>query len=187
MGVLDHTSCDRAVCHCWLVQQCDSGTRVRVTGHRLTDVSSLLSQTPPHDPSSLRGSRPPRARHAIPRAAAIYDCIARHFQTRFHPRAKKSRSNFPRFGFSKRGFCARSARQNTPEHAPRLRPAIGTETRKKCGVPPAFPFCLRDFAAPKAVETRFRPVPQFLCDNRATKPRRVTGALTPGASWKGGP
>ncbi len=61
-------------------------------------------------------AREPRAHDTrFPRAAAIYDCVARHSKTRFCPRAKKSRSNFPRFDFSKRGIRARSARKNAPE------------------------------------------------------------------------
>jgi hypothetical protein len=88
---------------------------------------------PPLPPSLLRGLAVPRTRLSFPRAAAMYDCVARHSKTRFHPRAKKSRSNFPRFDFSKRGFCASRAQETPPETHPRFRRSARHKTRHFTG------------------------------------------------------
>jgi hypothetical protein len=139
---------------------------------------------PPNPPSSLRASRPARTRHPLPRAPAIYDCVARHSRTRFYPRARKSRSSFPHFDFSKRGFCARHARENTPEPDLWFSVQIARTTRQFACLPRSCPDSPCGFAIPKQGETRFRPLSQSACDNRATKPRWLTGPFAPPISTR---
>jgi hypothetical protein len=145
----------------------------RIPSDRCDGFSGPLT---PHYPSSLRSPPAIRTRPPFPRAATIYDRVARHSKRRFYPRAKKSRSNFPRFDFSKRGFCARLARKNTPEYDPRFRPPIAHKTRENAYLPRSVAVFPCGFPPPKQGETRFRPFSQSVCDNRATNPRLVQGS-----------
>jgi hypothetical protein len=86
----------------------------------LRQMVGVRDQQRPHLPSSLRAHPPPRARPPFPRALSSGLCAARPQKHVFYPRANFRRSNFPRFVFSKRGFCACPARKTPPESHPRF-------------------------------------------------------------------
>ncbi len=87
-----------------------------------------------------------------------------------HPSANLSRSNFPRFDFSKRGFCARAPLKNTPQ------PDLGSRTRNAriLHVFHVLPRrdCLRStvFHPPNRGENHFRSLPQTTCNTARNKP-----------------
>ncbi len=146
----------------------------------------LCPRYSPKNPSSLRASHHGRARQPLPRAPTIYDRVARHSKTRFHPRAKNSRSNFPRFDFSKRGFCARTARKTPPPThvgfpAQPRSTFSGFSMRNACAHP-VVRRCGPVFHPPKWCGNENRPFPQFHCVWRATKPRWVTRPFAPPVS-----
>ena len=158
-----------AGCHSGLVQQCNTGTRVRVTGG---PTSRHRVQRRPIFPPRC-AIRVPCARLPFPRAAAIYDRVARHSKTGFHPRAKNSRSNFPRFDFSKHGFCARHPSKNTPQTDLGFRTSFASVSRVFCDSHPRATFFDTDFRPPIRVENRNRRIPQSSCTWRATNRRRL--------------
>jgi hypothetical protein len=92
------------VCHCWLVQQCERG-QTTLREHTRKPASNDSVQPPRTSPRCARlavQSRDTRFR-AQPQSMTASRAIR---NPRSHPRAKKARSNFPHFDFSKRGICA---------------------------------------------------------------------------------
>jgi hypothetical protein len=127
----------------------------------------------PHYPSPLRPASTFRARLPFPRAAAIYDRVARHTKPNFHPRAKRSRSNSPRFDFSKRGFCAPHPSKNTPQTDLGFRTRFARVSPVFCDSHPRAPVFDTDSRPAIRGENRNRRFPQSTCTWRATNPRRL--------------
>jgi hypothetical protein len=153
-------------CHLGLVQHSD----------RCHNARRLLRccDTSLHPPITFRVARTAsRARPPFPRAAAIYDRVARHSKRRFYPRAKKSRSNFPRFEFSKRGFCAPHPSENTPQTDLGFRTSFARVFRVFCDSHPRARAFDTDFRPPIRVENQNRRFPQCTCTWRATNRRRL--------------
>ncbi len=97
--------------------------------------------------SSLRPSGGPMTRHAFPRAATIYDRVARHSKPPFPPPREKIALEFPTFRFFKTWDLRASSVKNRCANRPR--------------VPHRFRACfprLSRFAPPVSCSpTRFRP------------------------------
>jgi hypothetical protein len=111
-------------------------------GAMLAPLWSKHASTSPHYPSPLRVRN--SFLHLSPASPSISTRIERLAvasaprdpkNPRFYPRAKKSPSNFPRFGFSKRGFCAHATRKNTPQPDPRF-PLAGAQSPRVFPPPP---------------------------------------------------
>jgi hypothetical protein len=127
----------------------------------------------PHDPSSLRASVASAPYFDSRRTSALHDCVARHSKTRFYPRAKKSRSNFPRFDFSKRGICARDAPKTPPETHSRFPRIRAQKHHELSRFPRAGRFLVTGSTPQNQVENQNRRFPQFTCTWRATNRRSL--------------
>jgi hypothetical protein len=137
----------------------------------------------PQYPSPLRvcvSSAPTVARFAIyfdaHRTSRRSLRAARPKKPSFYPRAKKSPTSFPRFGFSKRWICAHDARKNTPQPDPRF-PLAGARIPRVFPSPyPLVRFRTSVLRPSKRVGIQNRRLSQSVCVNRATKSGLLKGA-----------
>ncbi len=124
-------------------------------------------------PPAIRASPP------FPRAQSMYDRVARHSESRFHPRAKKSRSNFPRFDFSKCGNCARAPFKTPPETHSRFRRGRARISQDFPRLPRGLRFLASVSTPEKRCENENRRFPQSTCTWRATNRRSLKHASRP--------
>ncbi len=162
--------------------RCPASSAVRGMIARVDDTAALPSaQLSRYQyPSPLRAPPALRARLPFPRAPAIYDCVARHSKTRFHTRAKKSRSNFPRFDFPKRGFHATSLPKIGPQTDPGFHVEFAPDSPVFCDLHPRFCFPRRFPTPRKRVGNQNRRFSQSHCEYRATNQGRLKGAISNG-------